>query len=179
VAIGPGVAGDADAARPVEGERIDPAEIANGEPTRRASSELTISAAAIGGLLALGALAAALPRRELQIGEKETVLYMGRPRKVLTRYVGTLGLWELVRRSTSYAVTDKRVVVERGLFRRRTHSIPLSAIVDVEVSSGLRQGVVRVSGSGHGGAVSEELGPLRSGAARSLATTIFGAIARR
>jgi hypothetical protein len=164
---------------PVEqDERIDAAEPVE-ETERGPSSQLALSAAAVAGLFALGALVAASPRRELEVGEKETILYIGRPRKVLARYVGTLGLWELVRRSTAFAVTDKRVVVERGLFRRHTHSIPLNAVVDVNVTAGIWHGVVRVSGSGHGGNVAEELGPLRAGVARKLATTISGAIARR
>jgi PH (Pleckstrin Homology) domain-containing protein len=123
-------------------------------------------------LVVLGLLAAA-GSREPKLPQGELVLFRSRPRKALLRYALTLGLWELDRKTTSFAVTTRRLIVARGLIWRHTRSIPLSAIVDVDLVEGLWEGTVRVSerGANAPGDV-VMMGPLRTTVARQLASVI-------
>ena len=100
------------------------------------------------------------------------MLFRSRPRKALYRYVLSLGLWEMDRKSTSYALTTRRLIVERGLLRRRSRSIPLSAIAEVDLVEGLWQGAVRISERGGAETDVVEIGPLRAPTARRLAALL-------
>jgi hypothetical protein len=169
--------GAADSAADITSQLSSEAEpVQAGDGGRRLSDDVAASVGLAGaGVFALGLIfAMAAHRREIELDEREAVLARGRPRKSLTRYATTLGLWELSRRTTSYAVTENRVVVDRGIFRRRTHSIPLSGIVDVDVVGG----VVRISEHGDS-QPAEEIGPLPAQSARRLATTITRAMVSR
>ena len=123
-------------------------------------------------LVVLG-LIVAVGSREPKLPRNELVLFCSRPRKALLRYVLTLGLWELDRKTTFFAVTTRRLIVARGLVRRHTRSIPLSAIADVDLVEGLWEGTVRVSE--RGARAPEDavvMGPLQTTVARRLATVI-------
>lgn len=129
-------------------------------------------AATAAALLVMAALAAA-GSREPKLQRGELVLFQSRPRKTLLRYARTLGLWELDRKTTFFAVTTRRLIVTRGLIWRHTRSIPLSAVVDVDLVEGLWEGTVRVFE--HGAHTPEDvvvMGPLRKPVARRLATVI-------
>jgi hypothetical protein len=127
----------------------------------------------------VGALAAlATSRADPELPRGETVLFRTRPRRALWRNVSTLGLWELTRRTTLFAVTDRRVIVDHGIVRRTTRSIPLSGIVDVSVVAGPWQGIVEIAEQGGGFARSQRIGPLRSPVARGFASALARAIAR-
>ena len=131
---------------------------------------LLTCAAVVGiGLVLLAERAAA---REPDISRNEIVLFRSRPRKALYRYALSLGLWEMNRKTTSYAVTTRRLIVEHGLLRRRSRSIPLSAIAEVDLDEGLWEGAVRISerAGGENGVV--EIGPLRAPTARRLAPSM-------
>ncbi len=129
-------------------------------------------AATAAAVLVLGLLVAA-GSREPKLPRDELVLFRSRPRKALLRYALTLGLWELDRKTTFFAVTTRRLIVARGLIRRHTRSIPLSAIVDVDLVEGLWEGTVRVSERGaHAPDDVVVMGPLRATAARRLASVI-------
>jgi hypothetical protein len=95
-----------------------------------------------------------------------------RPRKVGWRYLATLGLWEMARRSTRFTVTDQRIVIEEGILSRTTRSVPLSRIGNVNVTTRLWQGFVDLSGTGRGGGTRESLGPFRNPVARNLAMLV-------
>ena len=129
------------------------------------------AAALVGFVLAL--LAARGGAREPELRWNELMLFRSRPRKAVHRYVLSLGLWELSRKRTFFGLTTRRLILERGLVRRHTRSIPLSAIVDVDLVEGLWEGKVRISERGDGsrdGVV--EIGPLRAPEARRLAAMI-------
>jgi hypothetical protein len=122
---------------------------------------------------ALALLSAAGAAREPDLRWNEVMLFRSRPRKAVHRYALTLGLWELSRKSTYFGVTTRRLILERGLVRRHMRSIPLSAIVDVDLVEGLWESTVRVSersDGSPGGVV--RLGPLRTPEARRLAAVI-------
>ncbi len=130
---------------------------------------------ALGGAMVVGLAASALLARrraappELQAGESLAVSV--RPRKVVMRYLLSLGMWELDRRATRFSVTDRRLLVEQGLLHRVVMAVPLSAIQNVLVRTGPWEGWVNVSlPSSQGGAT--RIGPLRSGSARRFAAAI-------
>jgi hypothetical protein len=130
-----------------------------------------LTCAAVVGI-ALALLAERAAAREPDISRNEIVLFRSRPRKALYRYALSLGLWEMNRKTTSYAVTTRRLIVEHGLLRRRSRSIPLSAIAEVDLDEGLWEGAVRISerAGGENGVV--EIGPLRAPTARRLAALL-------
>jgi hypothetical protein len=131
--------------------------------------------AAAAGAVALVVAARVLARRP---DEDEHVLYSGRPRKVLWRYASTLGLWELARRATRFTVTDRFIVVDQGVLRRSSRSMPISAVRDVSVASGPWQGYVELRGPGGSEVLGRRLGPLRAPEARALARVIGREIPR-
>jgi hypothetical protein len=165
VTVESGLGGDAEPAPA-------PAETPDGKKLRSADAVAPLAAAALIGV-ALALLAALGAAREPELRWNEVMLFRSRPRKAVHRYALTLGLWELSRKTTFFAVTTRRLIVERGLVRRHTRSIPLSAIVDVDLVEGLWEGKVRISERGDGspdGVV--EIGPLRAPEARRLAAMI-------
>jgi hypothetical protein len=158
----------------IEEEREAPADT----PSAALTPMLGLGICVVGALAAVAAAASRNERGPLRdLPRGESVLFRTRPRRALGRYAASLGLWELSRRSTSFAVTDRRVIVERGLLRRHSHSIPLTGIVSVDVVAGPWQGIVRIGELAGGAGRSEELGPLRAGSARTLGSTITRAIA--
>jgi hypothetical protein len=174
-------------APPAEARRVEPepGDVSAGGVTRlvsagtreRVRTPLTLVSVTLGAVgVVAGFYAAGRAPREPELGKGEVLLFRGHPRRSFLRYALSLGLWELSRRSTSFAVTERRVVVDRGLFRRHTHSIPLSGIGDVDAISGLWEGMVRVSGRGTSTPL-EELGPFRAKKARAIASTIARAVA--
>jgi membrane protein YdbS with pleckstrin-like domain len=138
------------------------------------------AAAGAGIVVATGVLLAAIGRAggKLELAPGESVLVSTRPRKVVWRYLATLGMWELARRSTRFTVTDQRIVIEEGIVARATRSVPLSRVGDVKVTTGLWQAFVDLSPTGRGGGTRETLGPLRNPVARKIAIAVSHAIAR-
>jgi membrane protein YdbS with pleckstrin-like domain len=127
---------------------------------------------------ALTALMARTARREIDLASGEVVLFRARPRRAVFRYVLSLGLWELQRRSTEFAVTKRRVIVAHGLLVRHTRSIPLRQITGIEVVETPWERTVEVNG-GAGGRASMRLGPLDRRAARGMTAAVAAAIATR
>jgi hypothetical protein len=139
---------------------------------RAASAPFAIALTGL-GVIAFGLLAAvARSRPEPDLQRGETVLLRGHPRKALLRYALSVGLWELTRRSTFFAVTQRRVILDHGVIRRHRHSIPLSSITDVDVVAGPWEGTVRIAERGTRTPGWVEIGPLRAPVARRLASTI-------
>lgn len=168
------------------GRAAGPGEAADGAepPETPVTPGTRVSATVLAGLGIglLGAVAAALAagrdsQSEPPLARNESVLFRARPRKAPGRYLSTLGLWELHRRRTLFAVTNRRVIVEHGGIRRHSQSIPLSGIADIDVVSGPLEGVVRVAEVGSARPYSAEIGPLPASAARRLAATITRAMA--
>jgi membrane protein YdbS with pleckstrin-like domain len=148
------------------------------EPDTETGSRAGILAPTAGAAFVLGAagalLAIASKRAAPELAQGERVIVAARPRKALWRYIATAGLYELNRRTTYYAVTNRRVIVDHGLLHRTTHSLPFGGILDVEVTSGPLQGTVHVAekGGGH----RQSIGPLRTATARAFATALARAL---
>ena len=127
---------------------------------------------------ALAALKARTKRREIDLASGEVVIFRARPRRPVLRYLTSLGLWELKRRSTEFAVTGHRVIVGHGLLVRHTRSIPLRQISAVDVVETPWERTVEVNG-GAGGRASVRMGPLDARTARALTAAVAAAIAAR
>ena len=81
-------------------------------------------AAAVG----LGVAAVALlggRRRGPSLREGESIQMSVHPRRVVWRYLTTLGMWEAARRNTRFTLTDERAIIEDGIVSRRMRSAPL------------------------------------------------------
>jgi len=127
---------------------------------------------------ALTAVMARTSRREIDLASGEVVLFRAHPRRLIFRYLASLGLWELKRRSTEFAVTEHRVIVGHGLLVRHTRSIPLRQISAVDVVENPWARTVEVNG-GAGGRASMRMGPLDARTARGLTAAVAAAIAAR
>jgi hypothetical protein len=142
--------------------------------SRMPGAKVQAAAGAAVAVAAAGLLLASIGRSggKLALAPGERVLISTRPRKVGWRYLATLGLWEMARRSTRFTVTDQRIVIEEGILSRTTRSVPLSRIGNVNVTTRLWQGFVDLSGTGRGGGTRESLGPFRNPVARNLAMLV-------
>jgi hypothetical protein len=139
---------------------------------------------AAGALLAVAAgvgvalLVAARRSTDVRRVNGGRVLFASRPRKVMWRYVGTLGLWELARRATRFTVTEDDLFVEEGVLRQASQRLPLAAVHTVRVVNGPWQGYVELGGAGGSALLARRLGPLRTKRARELADVISMPTAR-
>jgi uncharacterized membrane protein YdbT with pleckstrin-like domain len=124
--------------------------------------------------LAVGAVGMTLARRmrRSEDAHADRVLFTARPRRVLWRYAGTLGLWEVVRRATRFTVTDRSVLIHEGVLHRSHETLPLASVRAVRVVSGPWQGFVEVRGGVGKDTLHRSLGPLRTPRARELAKVI-------
>ena len=70
--------------------------------------------------------------RMLGLRKDEPVLVQASPSRIATfyKYLFTLGLYGLWRKRNTSVVTDRRVVMGRGILSREERSIPMSRIVD-------------------------------------------------
>jgi membrane protein YdbS with pleckstrin-like domain len=141
--------------------------------TARPAVVATASAAAIVGIAAVTA-GILRGRGAVPVADGESILLSARPRKVVARYLATLGLWESARRAQRFTLTDRRVIIESGLISRASRSLPLSQVTHVDLRTGPWQGFVELSRTaGSGGLRREEIGPLRSIKARAFAEAII------
>ena len=101
-------------------------------------------------------------RASVPVADGEAILFSERPRKVVARYFATLGLWEPARRAQRFTLTDRRIIIDNGLFTRASRSLPLSQVTHVHLRTGPWQGFVEFSrgDAGSGGPRREEIGPL-------------------
>jgi hypothetical protein len=86
----------------------------------------------------------------------------------------TLGLWLLWWLARVYTVTDRRVIVRRGLIFRSEQSVLLTKVQDVIVNKGPLIAHVRLSSAG-GSLGFENIGPLRPWRADRFAQAIMAA----
>jgi hypothetical protein len=141
-------------------------------------ARLGVAVAAGMGVAAVAA-AYAVSRFEPDLSDGESVLFQTHPRKVGSRYLFSLGLWEITRRATQFIVTDRRVIIEEGVLYRSSRSVPLSDVLGVNVQAGPWQGFVELATSrGNRDPRRDLLGPLRSPEARELGRTIRQASVR-
>jgi hypothetical protein len=100
--------------------------------------------------------------RGLSLQRGESVVLVARPARSMTwhKYLVTVGLYGVWRKRNTFILTDKRVVLGRGVFRRAEQSIPLKRVDDARYS---RRGLSAYSDlvvSSRGGYKVERIGPL-------------------
>jgi hypothetical protein len=105
---------------------------------------------------------------------EETVVVVARPSRLLSlpKYVVTLGLYGIWRKRQTYVLTDQRVLIGQGVFRRAERSIPISRIED---ASFVRKGIgayCEVIVESHGRQRAVLVGPLSPKSARRFTNEI-------
>jgi hypothetical protein len=107
--------------------------------------------------------------------EGEEVLIVARPGRLATvpKYIATLGLYGLWRKRNTSAVTDRRILLGKGLIRRDETSIPLSHVDDVSVARRGLYSYADVSIERKGRSTFTRVGPLTPRAARRFAKEIL------
>jgi hypothetical protein len=110
----------------------------------------------------------------VRLQDGETIVMVGRPSLAVVwpKYLLTLGLYGFWRNRNVSVLTDRRVVVGKGIFSRGEHSIPFSQINDVDyVRRGLSaycEVASMLRGRGH----VQRLGPLAPRHARRMSDEI-------
>jgi hypothetical protein len=110
-----------------------------------------------------------------QLFDDEEVLVVARPGRLATfpRYLLTLGLYGLWRKRDTSTVTDRRILLGKGIVRRDERSIPLRHVDDVTVA---RRGVYSYADlrvENRGVASVKRVGPMTTGAAHRFAREIL------
>jgi Bacterial PH domain len=105
---------------------------------------------------------------------EEAVIVVARPSRLLSvpKYLATLGLYGIWRKRQTYVLTDQRVLLGRGVFRRTERSIPIARIED---ASFVRRGIGAYSEvivESHGRRRSLLVGPLSPKSARRFTNEI-------
>lgn len=100
---------------------------------------------------------------------------VARPGRLATfpRYLLTLGLYGIWRKRDTSAVTDQRVLLGRGVFRRDERSIPLSNIDDVIVARRGLYSYVDLTIAQRGRPEFQRVGPLSPRSARRFAREVL------
>ena len=96
----------------------------------------------------------------------EQIIAVERPSRMLPRYLATLGLYEMWRKRQLSAVTDRRLLLGRGVIRRDEKAIPLRRVQDVSFT---RRGIASYASAvvrGHRGSETVTIGPLSAQRAR-------------
>lgn len=98
----------------------------------------------------------------------EKVVAVGRPAlvSVWPRYLLTLGLYGFWHKRRVAVVTDKRLLLGKGLLSRREHSIPMSHISDALYFRRGLAGFCEVTSSNEWSHNKTTVGPLPTGTAR-------------
>lgn len=113
--------------------------------------------------------------RALGLRKDEPVLVKVNPSRIATfyKYLFTLGLYGIWRKRNTSVVTDRRVVIGRGILNREEWSIPMSRIVDARyVRRGLHSyaSLVFVERGQHR---AEDVGPLSPRRAKSFTNEVL------
>jgi hypothetical protein len=89
------------------------------------------------------------------------------------KYLMTLGLYGLWRKRRTSTVTDRRVLMGRGLLRRTERSIPMRNIEDVVFKRQGLNGWVEVDINDRGSRRAEKVGPMSPRSARRFASEVL------
>ncbi len=114
--------------------------------------------------------------RGIDVDRGETVLLVARPSiaAVWYRYVLTLGIYGFWRRQDVSVLTDRRVLVGKGILRRSERSIPLQSINDAVYLRRLFFAFCEISSTVRGRNHVLQVGPLSARQARRFTQEILG-----
>jgi hypothetical protein len=113
--------------------------------------------------------------RGIDVERGETILMVARPAiaAVWYRYLATLGVYGLWRRQDVSVLTDRRVLVGKGIVRRTERSIPLANINDAVYSRKLFFAYCEISSTVRGRNHVLQVGPLTTRQARRLTQEVM------
>ena len=116
--------------------------------------------------------APALRRLDLQSGEE--VLVIARPARfaVLPKYIITLGLYGIWRKRQTSVITDRRILVGKGILARSEHSIPFNHVDDASFQRRGAYAYCDVIYTRRGQRHLERVGPLSARSARRFAREV-------
>src|SRR5262249_50939799 len=120
-----------------------------------------------------------VPRVDLQHGER--VVLVARPSRaaLLVRYALTLGLYGFWRKRNTFVLTDRRVLIGKGIFGRNERSIPLRRVDDAAYA---RRGLAAYSeivSFDRAGRRLERIGPLSPRRAKRFTNEVLRAFLTR
>jgi hypothetical protein len=112
---------------------------------------------------------------ELQSGER--LVLVARPWRLnrLLKYLYTLGLYGFWRKRNTFVLTDRRVLVGKGIFGRSERSIPLARIDDASYERRGLAGYADIVSFDRGGRRLERIGPLSPRRAKGFTTEVIRA----
>lgn len=108
----------------------------------------------------------------LEAGEQIVVIERPSRLLVLPKYLLTLGMYSLWRKRDVSAVTNRRLLLGRGVLQRAERSIPLERVDDVTFTRRGFAAYADVIVGGRRGAEVVRIGPLSAQRARSVAARI-------
>jgi hypothetical protein len=113
--------------------------------------------------------------RGIDVERGETVLMVARPAiaAVWYRYLATLGVYALWRRQDVSVLTDRRVLVGKGIIRRTERSLPLANINDAVYQRKLFFAFSEISYTVRGRNQVLQVGPLSARQARRLTQAVM------
>ena len=121
----------------------------------------------------------ASPKRDKWLGlplqPAEEVVLTARPSAAANfyKYIYTLGLYAFWRRRDTVVVTDRRLIVGRGIFSREEHSIPMSSIEGAQyVRKGLNA-YAQITVEDRGRHRTERVGPMSAREARRFVAEVL------
>jgi hypothetical protein len=114
--------------------------------------------------------------RGIDVDRGETILMVARPAiaAVWYRYLVTLGVYGLWRRQDVSVLTDRRVLVGKGIVRRTERTIPLANINDAVYLRKLFFAYCEISYAVRGRNQVLQVGPLSTRQARRLTQEVVG-----
>jgi hypothetical protein len=108
--------------------------------------------------------------RGFTLQPSENLVLMTHPSRGVTwpKYLYTLGLYGIWRKRHTFALTDRRILVSKGIFDRSERSIPLTRVDDASYNRRWFAGYCDLIVGNRGSRRSERLGPLSGSAAKRL-----------
>jgi membrane protein YdbS with pleckstrin-like domain len=104
----------------------------------------------------------------LTLGSNEHILLDKKPTFAVTwlQHIFSLGLYHFWLIRTYFLLSDRRVILAKGIVNKRLVTVPLEKVQDVTLSTVLWLGYVSLSTAGPSGASVEKVGPMRNRDAR-------------
>ncbi|HLW17075.1 MAG TPA: PH domain-containing protein [Actinomycetota bacterium] len=102
--------------------------------------------------------------KALTLNPQEKVLLDKKPSFSVTwlQHLFTLGLYHFWMLRTYFVLTDRRVILAKGIISKRLVTVPLEKVQDVTLTTALWLGYVSMSTAGPTGASVEKAGPMRA-----------------
>lgn len=117
-------------------------------------------------------------RRGIRLQDTEDVFVEAIPSRLATgyKYLYTFGLYGIWRKRNTSVVTNRRIVLSKGIFNREERSIPISRIEGVRFTRRGIRSYARLQVNDRGIEHTETVGPLSARAAREFIAQVLDRI---